>query len=136
MAMSAENIAVVRRWFDEVWNHRREATMHELMEPGAVCFADTGELRGPDGFKSQQYDPLVTAFPDATIKIERIIGHDDDVAVHWSADGTHTGTALGLAPTGRRVRFTGMSWIKLRDGKLWVGWQWSDIPAVLASLRS
>jgi predicted ester cyclase len=134
--MSAENVAAVRRWFDEIWNQRREATMHELMGPGAVCFTDTGEMRGPDGFKAMQYDPFVAAFPDLRVAVDHTMSDDDTVAVRWSAEGTHTGEALGLAPTGRRVRFTGTSWIKVRDGKLWEGWQWSDIPAVLASLRS
>jgi predicted ester cyclase len=69
------------------------------------------------------------------VTIEAIMDAGDEVAVRWSAEGTHAGEAMGMAPTGRPVRLEGMSWIKVRDGKLGLGWQWSNIPTVLASLR-
>ncbi len=133
--MSAANVAVARRWFEEVWNHRRSETIDELLGPDSVCYADTGEIRGPDGFKATQHGPFLSAFPDVWVTVEGAIGDGDEVAVRWSAEGTHTGEGLGLPPTGRRVRFEGVTWVRVRDGKLGDGWQWSNIPAVLASLR-
>jgi predicted ester cyclase len=133
--MSAENAALVRRWFNEVWNDRRAETIDELLDDESVCRLDTGELRGPAAFRAIQFEPLVAAFPDARVKIEGIVAAGDEVVVRWSADATHTGEALGLAPTGRPIRLEGMSWITVRDGKFRQGYQWSNIPAVLAGLR-
>ena len=133
--MSAENVAVVRRFFHEVWNDRRQETIDELLDDESVCQSDIGELRGPAGFRAAQYEPMLAAFPDARVNIDGIMALGDEVAVRWSAEGTHAGEAMGMAPTGRPVRLEGMSWIKVRDGKLGLGWQWSNIPTVLASLR-
>lgn len=133
--MSAENVALVRRFFEEVWNDRRAETIEELLDEESVCQSDSGELRGPGGFRAMQYEPMLSAFPDARVTIEGIMAAGDEVAVRWSADATHTGSAMETTPTGRPVRLEGVSWIQVRDGKLGLGWQWSNIPAVLASLR-
>lgn len=133
--MSAENVALVRRFFEEVWNDRRAEAIDELLDEESFCTADTGDMRGPAGFRALQYEPMLAAFPDARVTIEAIMSAGDEVAVRWSAEGTHAGEALGMAPTGRPVRLEGMSWIRVRGGKLGLGWQWSNIPAVLAGLR-
>lgn len=133
--MSAENVAVVRRFFHEVWNDRRQETIDELLDDDSSCQSDSGELRGAAGFRALQYEPMLAAFPDARVTIEGIMAIGDEVAVRWTAEGMHTGEAMGMAPTGRPVKMEGMSWIKVRDGKLGLGWQWSNIPAVLAGLR-
>ena len=133
--MSAENVDVVRRFFDEVWNQHRQETIEELLDDDSCCQSDSGELRGPAGFRALQYEPMLAAFPDARVTIEGIMAVGDEVAVRWSADATHTGEAMEMAPTGRPVRLEGVSWIKVRGGKLGLGWQWSNIPMVLASLR-
>ena len=133
--MSAENVAVVRRFFHEVWNDRRQETIDELLDDESTCQSDIGELLGPAGFRALQYEPMLAAFPDARVTIEGIMDAGDEVAVRWSAEATHAGEAMGMAPTGRPVRLEGMSWIRVRGGKLGLGWQWSNIPTVLASLR-
>ena len=133
--MSTANEKLVRRWFDEVWNQRRAETIDELLDEESCCFSDTGEVRGPGGFRAAQFEPFVAAFPDLRVTVEGVIGSGDEVAVRWSAEGTHTGGAMEMAPTGRPVRFQGLTWIRVRNGKLNLGWQWSDVPAVLATLR-
>ncbi len=133
--MSAENIALVRRFFDEVWNQRRTEIIDELLDDDSVCQADLCELRGPQGFKTLQYEPMIAAFPDARVTIDGVLAVGNEVAVRWSAEGTHTGEAMEMLPTNRPVRLEGVSWITVRDGKLGLGWQFSNIPVVLAGLR-
>jgi hypothetical protein len=52
--MSAkENIQLVKRWFQEVWNEGRKETVHELLAPNAVVRGQTGaeaEIHGPAKF--------------------------------------------------------------------------------------
>jgi predicted ester cyclase len=134
--MAAENAALVRRWFDEVWNQRIEQTIDDLIGPDSVCYSDTDEMRGTEGFRAKQYAPFVAAFPDLRVKIDDLVADQDVVVVRWSAEGTHTGHGVGCSPTGRKVRFEGMSWIHIKGGVLDVGWQWSNIPRVLASLQA
>ena len=62
--MSRDNIALVRRWFEEVWNRRRAETIDELLTGESVCHADEGPIRGPEEFKARQHAPFLAAFPD------------------------------------------------------------------------
>lgn len=131
-----ENSLIVRRWFEEVWNQRRSATIDEFLAPQSVCYTDEGPLLGPDDFKSRQFDPFVAAFSDLHVQVEGVIAQDDQVAVRWSASGTHDGAGLGFPPTGKPVLFQGMSWIRLEHGQFHEGWQSSNIPQVIQSLAA
>ena len=53
--MPADNKALTRRWFEEVWNQRREQTIDEMISPGGIIhgLAESGEdLPGPTEFKN------------------------------------------------------------------------------------
>lgn len=132
--MSQDSIAVIRRWFEELWNQRRPDAIDEMLVAESVCHADDGDIIGPDEFRKRQYEPLVAAFPDIRVAIDAIIGQGDEVVVRWSASGTHTGDGLGFGATNRGISFRGLTWIRVRDGKLQEGWQCSNMPEVIRSL--
>jgi steroid delta-isomerase-like uncharacterized protein len=134
--MSHDNSALVRRWFEEVWNQRRAETIDELLTGESVLHADEGPLRGPEEFKARQYTPFLAAFPDLRVEIESMIAQDDHVVVRWSATGTHCGDGLGCRPTQETASFRGITWIHVRDGKLMDGWQSSNIPEVVRGLSA
>jgi steroid delta-isomerase-like uncharacterized protein len=115
------NVALARRWFEEIWNQRKTETAKELLTAESVCQSESGELKGPEAFLTQVYGPLLTAFPDLRVSVEGTVAEGDQVVVRWCATGTHTGAAMGLAPTGRRITFRGMTWIRYRDGKMMEG---------------
>ena len=68
------------------------------------------------------YEQLVTAyrraFPDLRCAIEEQIAERDLVMTWWGAQATQQGPLLGYAPTGRQVRFTGISLDLVRDGQI------------------
>lgn len=132
--MSQENIAVVRRWFEEVWNQRRAETIAELLTEESVCYLDEGPIRGPAEFRERMHAPFLAAFPDLRVEVEDIIAQGDRVAVRWSATGTHAGEGLGCRPTHEKVTNRGITWICVRDGKLQEGWQSSSIREVVREL--
>ncbi len=134
--MSDDNIALVRRWFEEIWNQRRAQVIDELLTAESVCHADDGPIRGPEEFKERQYDPLTSAFPDLRIEVDAIIGQDDVVVVRWSAAGTHSGDGLGFRATRATASFRGITWIHVRGGKMIEGWQSSNIPEVIRGLSA
>jgi steroid delta-isomerase-like uncharacterized protein len=134
-AMSHESVALLRRWFQEVWNERRAATIDELLHPQSVCRADDDILSGVADFKARMYEPFVAAFPDLRLEIDAILSDGDQAVVRWRATGTHTREGLGFPPSGRIGSFHGMTWVRIRDGKLIEGWQSSNISNVLRSLR-
>jgi steroid delta-isomerase-like uncharacterized protein len=127
-------LAIVLRWFEEVWNQRRESTIDELIGPDSVCHADEGPIRGPEEFKQRQFRPFIAAFPDLHLTVDEAIADDPDVVVRWSATGTHRGPELGFEKTDRPVNFRGISWIRVENGQFAEGWQSTNIPEVLRSL--
>ena len=48
------NKSLIRRWFEEVWNQKRKATIHELISPGAsLILSDQG--LGPETGKGTDF---------------------------------------------------------------------------------
>ncbi len=134
--MSDQNIALVRRWFEEVWNQRREQTIDELLTGDSICYADEGPLRGPKEFKERQYQPFQAAFSHLHLAVEEMVAHGDHVVVRWRATGVHSGNSLGFSATHQPVTFRGITWIRVREGKMMEGWQHSNIPEVVRTLSA
>jgi steroid delta-isomerase-like uncharacterized protein len=123
--MSAENKAILRRWFEEVWNQGNTATVDELLPEDGVAHGLGPDLRGPAAFK-EFHATFRNAFPDIHIDIEDVIAEGDKVAYRWTATGTHQGHLLGIPPTGRSPRFTGMGIVRIRNGRIVEGWNVFD----------
>ena len=134
--MSHDNITVVRRWFEEVWNQRRVETIQELMTGDSICYTDDGPMRGPDEFLTRQYHPFLAAFPELRIDVEDVIAQGDQVVARWSATAEHRGNGLGFRATQESVSFRGITWVQVRDGKMMEGWQASNIPEVVRGLAA
>jgi steroid delta-isomerase-like uncharacterized protein len=125
-----ENIQMMRRWFQEVWNEGRVQTVYDLMAPSAIATGQRGaeaEIHGPEEFAKFVHE-IRGGFPDIKIELEDIFGAGDKVVMRWSAVMTHTGDALGLPPSGRTVRSRGISIARIEDGKIVEGWDnWDQL---------
>jgi predicted ester cyclase len=131
---TVSNTALIRRWFEEVWHQRRPEVIDEFVTEHSVCHAEQGPLTGPEHFKQQVYYPMTAAFPNLDVNVDEVLEAGDNVVVRWSVKATHSGDALGFAPTNRNVSFTGITWVRFKDGKFKEGWQSSNIPIVLQEL--
>ena len=130
------NTDLIRRWFEEVWHKRRPEAIDEFVEAHSVCHAEQGPVTGPEQFRQQVYFPMTAAFPDLVVNVDEVIESGDTVVVRWSVKATHSGDALGFAPTNRNVSFSGMTWVRFKNGKFLEGWQSSNIPVVLHELEA
>jgi steroid delta-isomerase-like uncharacterized protein len=129
--MSVEqNIALMRRWFQEVWNEGRGQTIYDLLDENCVALGQDQpgvEIHGPEGFVAL-YDRIRSAFPDIQIAIDDIFGVDDKVTVRWSAAMTHTGNHLGIPATKKLVRITGITITRFANEKIIQGWDnWDQL---------
>ncbi|HEY0101831.1 MAG TPA: ester cyclase [Pyrinomonadaceae bacterium] len=117
--------AVVSRWFEEVWNKGREEAIDELFAEDGVAHGladETGEpLRGASGFKPF-FRNFRSAFPDIEVVVEDAIAEGDKVAARCRVRATHAGDSLGFAATQRAIEFTGMTFLRVRDGKIVEAW--------------
>jgi steroid delta-isomerase-like uncharacterized protein len=124
MSMSPE--AVLRTWFDEVWNQGREATIDVLFAADALAHGLPGSpLRGPATFRSV-FATFRSAFPDIQIVVERTVTEGDLSAVYCRVTGTHSGEGLGFPPTGSKVAFNGMTIARVTNGQIQEGWNCFD----------
>ena len=121
------NKAIVARWFTEFWGETCNlAVVDELAAPDMLLQYSLHEpRRGRDDIKAFMTD-FRKAFPDLNFwGTADLIAEGDYVVGRWEGGGTHTGPAFGdflvgslPANTGRRMRFTGTTVLKVRDGKI------------------
>ena len=64
------------------------------------------------------YHLLYTAFPDLKHKIIEQISAGNKVVTRWEATGTHKAAFMDIAPTGKKISFTGINIYTLTRGKL------------------
>jgi steroid delta-isomerase-like uncharacterized protein len=128
--MPGQNVSLIRRWFDEVWNHGRIETIYELMAPNAIGIGQGGgkvALHGPQQFQAF-VETLRGAFPDITVTIEDAFESGDKVVARWSATMTHKGGQLGIAASGKSVTISGISIAQIVNGKIIAGWdRWDEL---------
>lgn len=129
MSQQTENEALLRLWFEEVWNQKRPERIAELAAPDVVAHGlgpNGADVHGPEAFR-QVYETFVGAFPDVHVTIEQCVAHEDKVAVLLTCDATHGGDQLGIPATGKRVSFPAMTIARYRDGKIVEGWNVLDL---------
>jgi steroid delta-isomerase-like uncharacterized protein len=135
--MSYDNAALVRRWFEEVWNKGREEAVDELFDEEGVAHGLAGEneaeLRGPDDFKVF-HRKFLEAFPGVEVVVDDVISEGDKVAARCTVRGRHGGGSLGFAATERPVEFTGMTFARVRGGKIVEAWNNFDFMSMFRQL--
>ena len=124
-----ENITLMRRWFQEVWNEGKIQTVHELFHAEGVGIGQAGPqtpIRGPKDFVPF-VERIRGAFPDIKVTIEDVFGAKDKVVLRWSATMTHTGEGFG-PPSGNSVRLTGTTIVRVAKGQIVEGWDnWDQL---------
>jgi predicted ester cyclase len=97
--------ARVRALWDDAFNGRDLEVLDAITAPGFVNRnALPGTPPGPEGHR-QVFARLWSAFPDAHFAIEHLGRDGDTVICIGTMAGTHEGTLLGVAATGRSVRW-------------------------------
>jgi steroid delta-isomerase-like uncharacterized protein len=132
MATDAKTVA--RRWFEEVWDQRREALIEELMAPESIGHLEDREAAGPADFR-KNYSAFLGALPDMRVFVEDVVGEGDRAAVRWRIEATHAGDALGPA-THKPVRVRGTTWLRVRNGQIVEGWDTWNFGGLLQSLSN
>jgi steroid delta-isomerase-like uncharacterized protein len=122
--MSQENEALVRRYFEEIWDKGNLELIDQLFTTNFVRHGPTateGEVQGLEGFKGL-VSMYHTALPDLRVPIEDLISEGDRVVTRWTAYGTHQGELMGNAPTGNRASVTGILVDRISGGKIEEEW--------------
>ena len=127
MSKQDENKAIVGRWFTSFWGEKCDLSIvDELAAPDMLLHYSLHEpRRGREDIKAFMTD-FRAAFPDLNFwGAADLIAEGDYVVGRWEGGGTHTGAAwddflVGSLPanTGRAMRFTGTTVLRLENGKI------------------
>jgi predicted ester cyclase len=127
MSKEQDNKSIIGRWFTQFWGERYNPDIvDELAAPDMLLqYSLHAPRRGRDDIKAFMAD-FRTAFPDLHFwGAADLIAEGDYVVGRWQGGGTHTGPAfsdflIGSLPaaTGRKMRFTGTTVLRIKDGKI------------------
>ena len=125
--MSEENKNVVGRWFKEFWgNPWNPKVVDNLAAPDILLqYSLHAPRRGRDDVRAFMM-AFREAFPDLGFAgTAALIAEGDFVVGRWEGGGTHTGPAFsdllaGALPagSGRRMRFSGVTVLRVENGKI------------------
>jgi steroid delta-isomerase-like uncharacterized protein len=124
-----ENKALIRRLYDGL-NRGDLAAMDALIAPD---FAYNGQVIGPEGVK-QHITATRAAFPDLSWTIEDMLADGDKVVTRYTYSGTHHGELMGIPPTGKSFRATGIAIDHIAGGKIADEWETRDTLGALQQL--
>ena len=106
------NKALMRRIYEEMWNRADPGLAEEIF----------ARPEGVERFVRQ----FLRSFPDLQHTVEEMIAEGDQVAVRFSARGTHTGQWMDLAPRGKVIQYTGVTLARIAGDKIVEHHTWWD----------
>ena len=122
----AENNAVAVRMFEGAWNEGNFAVIDELIKADAVDHSPLGSETGSEGFKNI-IGMFRGAMPELEMSIQDEIYSGDRVVHSWKILGEHSGTPLfGVPADGKEITLTGITIVRLEDGKIAERWTQLD----------
>jgi predicted ester cyclase len=116
------NKALVRRFFEEVWNKGNVAVVDEILAP---VFVDRsllpGQMPSREGYK-RSITEFRAAFSFADLTIEYQIAEGDMVATKFSTRCIHQGEFLGVPPSGERGTYSSIRIHRIAGGQITDEW--------------
>ena len=115
---------VVRRYYEEIGNQRKESVADEIIAPNFKLFPYSQPPYGPEGVKRFMKWLCVESFPDLTVTIDKLIAEGDTVAASVTLHAAHTANfswfpQLGsFKPTGMRFHLKEFVFWSVADGKI------------------
>ena len=129
------NEAVVRRFYDELWNQWQLDLVDELLSPNVRFRGSRGvRLAGRDAFR-RYAESTRAGFPDWKNRIDEILAVEDRVVTRMTWTGTHTGEFDGIAPTGSRVEYVGAAFFRFEEALITEAWVVGDSHAFWVALH-
>ena len=105
----------------EMWNGAKPALAAELF----------AQPEGVERFVSQ----FLRSFPDLQHTVEGMIAEGDEIAVRFSARGTHSGQWLGFAPTGTSIHYSGATLARIEGNKIVEHHTWWDKAVLIEQIN-
>jgi predicted ester cyclase len=112
---------------------RRELYLR-LYDPSIVLHG-YGLSPGLDSVRTY-YQALWTGFPDVVLRMDDVFEAGDKLVSRFACSGTHLGEFRGVAPTGLRVEWPGITILRFAAGRCVERWSQTDRLSMLQQIRA
>ena len=132
MSSSADaNKRFVRAYVDEVFNAHKPERAADYLTPDVAWHGGTlGTVEGIQNVVGLLRG-FIGALPDLQATERDIVAEGNLVAVRFTVTATHKGELLGIAATGRSVKWDAVDVYRLAGGKIAEEWAADDMVAIL-----
>ena len=122
-----QNKALVRRFYDEVWNLGNVEVALEIFADDYIRH-DLRPTKAPPGGAGMAKiaREFRSAFPDLAMRVDLLLAEGDLVGARWTTSGTFSGPWGDVAPMGRRATFSGVNFFRIRSGRVVELWNHRD----------
>ncbi len=132
--MSAQdNIELVKRFIDDVWNNQNADNARQYLTDDYVEHNPIGDFKGIDEFCTY-LESVLEAYPDNQINLKEGTGDGQLVAFRYTIEGTQTGNFGPLEPTNERVKLDACYFGRIEDGKIAESWYQFDQLSLMVQL--
>ncbi|WP_282135371.1 ester cyclase [Seonamhaeicola maritimus] len=117
-AQLEKNITMYSNVWDEVINKGNLELINDTNFDANITLVSSPEnVVGIEAFKAY-YSNFTNGFSDIEFTIENIFGQGDNIMKQWNFKGTNTGEFFGMPATGNTVDLSGVTLVKMKDGKI------------------
>ena len=123
---------IAHRYIEAGWQRGDVEAFDQLLAAGFVNRGSNGGGATSEAFKSGII-ALFAGLPDFRTAIEDIVidAAASKVAIRWMGTGTHTGTMMGMQPTGKRMSFRGIDILRIENEHIVERWGESNAAEAL-----
>lgn len=142
-----DNKQILHDWVERVWSHPdkriNSSAIYELFAENGIAYGvhnpDGSIVTGPAQFEAY-FHSFTDSFKDVEMVIEDMIAEGDKVSCRCRLSLTHsgapffTGSPTLLQPSNKRVEITGITFVKIENGKIVEAWNQFDFLSMFLQL--
>ena len=133
-ATEESNMGVVRRFFEAGPSSGDLAAADALLAPDFTLHVPLPAPGPGIGAMNNIITSCRAAFHGLHVTIDDLMADGDRVTCRFTARGVHNGEFMGLPPTGKEIRMTGIEIFRLRDGKIAELWGEANLMGLMQQL--
>ena len=129
-----ENKGIARQVIERIFMRQEDAAIDELISPTFVPHTFGPMPPGREGLRAGM-QRAGAGVSEAKFEIEDMIAEGDRVAVRLTTSARHTGTFMGIEPTGNRYSIDEIHIFRIADGQVIEHWHEFDKLALMRQLN-
>ena len=133
--MTQHNIRLIERFYEEMWNRFDKSIVPKLLSEDFEFRGSLGQSKRGHAEFGEYMDFIQAAFPDFHNAIDAVVSEGSRSFARLTYTGTHRGEVFGIAPTHKRIRYSGAALFEFRKSHIASVWVLGDIYGLIEQLR-